>query len=117
MLKKTLLVTAMLFVAVIAFAQTGDVSTPAPFDPQAFVAVLFAAGLPFLTSWVRSFAPGLPRMVVWTIPPVLGALLGYLGTLVTGAAPGGWKGFLLGLIAIAVREAKSTFDEHGINGA
>jgi hypothetical protein len=124
MLKKRLmriaLFTAVLTVSAVSagllFAQDTSAAALAPFDPQAFIAAMFAAGLPFLTQGIRKLYPGLPRMAVWAIPPVLGSVLGYVGSLMSASAPGGWKGFALGLVAIALREAKSTFDDHGING-
>jgi hypothetical protein len=101
---------------VLVWAQDAVPAAASFLDPQALVAALFAAGLPFMTQAIRHFAPGLPRMAVWAIPPLLGSLLGWLGTYGGSAAPGGWKGFALGLVAIALREAKSTFDQHGLNG-
>ena len=118
MLKKTAMVLALgvLLAASFAWAQDAPSAVPAAFDPQTLVAALFAAGLPFLTQAIRHYLPNLPRMLVWAIPPVLGSGLGWALAQATAAAPGGWKGFALGLVAIALREAKSTFDQWGLNG-
>lgn len=87
-----------------------------PFDWTALVQTVFAAALPFLVQAIRNLKPTMPRILVWSLPPVLGAVIQWLGSL--AAFPGfvGWKGFVAGLAAIALREAVSTLNEHGVNG-
>ena len=98
-------------------AQGAEQPIPAPLDPQAAVYAAFAAALPFLVEGIKKIVPGLPKILVWAAAPILGAALGYVGTFITGAAPGGWKGFLLGLIAIALREAQNTFAQHRLGSS
>jgi hypothetical protein len=118
-LRKALLVVAVLFVAVAAFAQ--DVAPPMPIganEMEKLVIVLFAAVLPFVTDWIRKAKPTMPRMLVWSIPPVLGALAGWVVAYFAAAGPvNSWRGLAGGLIAIALHEARTTFNDHGINGS
>lgn len=95
-----------------AWAQEA-ITYPAPADQQqALVIAVFAAVLPFGVALLRKLVPTMPRILVWSLPPVLGALIAW-GT----ALPlTGWQGLAAGLIAIAFREAASTLKEHGING-
>ena len=83
------------------------------FDWTALVQALLAAALPFLVQAIRRLQPQMPRILVWTLPPVLGGLIAWL-TQVGGMT--GWQGVAAGLAAIALREAVSTLEEHGING-
>ena len=86
-----------------------------PFDWQSLVQAVFAALLPFLVQAVRDLRPTMPRLLVWTLPPVLGAVIQWLGSLAAFPGFAGWKGFAAGLVAIALRELVSTLQEHGVN--
>jgi len=79
----------------------------------ALAQALLAALLPFLVQGIRKLKPTMPRILVWSLPPVLGGLIAWL-TQVGGIT--GWQGVAAGLAAIALREAVSTLEEHGING-
>jgi hypothetical protein len=84
-----------------------------PFDWTALAQALLAAALPFLVQGIRRLKPEMPRILVWTLPPVLGGLIAWL-TQVGGMT--GWQGVAAGLAAIALREFVSTLQEHGVNG-
>jgi len=83
------------------------------FGWTALAQALLAALLPFLVQGIRKLKPTMPRILVWSLPPVLGGLIAWL-TQVGGIT--GWQGVAAGLAAIALREAVSTLEEHGING-
>ena len=84
-----------------------------PFDWTALAQALLAAALPFLVQLIRNLEPQMPRILVWSLPPVLGGLIAWL-TQVGGMT--GWQGVAAGLAAIALREFVSTLGEHGVNG-
>lgn len=107
-----LVMVSLVAVAVVA-AQEAPIPYPVPADQtQALIIAVFAAALPFGVALLRKLVPTMPRILVWSLPPVLGALIAW-GT----ALPlTGWQGLAAGLIAIALREAASTLKEHGING-
>jgi hypothetical protein len=84
-----------------------------PFDWTALAQALLAAALPFLVQLIRNLKPQMPRILVWSLPPVLGGLIAWL-TQVGGMT--GWQGVAAGLAAIALREFVSTLGEHGVNG-
>lgn len=84
-----------------------------PFDWTALAQAVLAALLPFLVQAIRLWKPTMPRILVWTLPPVLGGLIAWL-TQVAGMT--GWQGVAAGLVAIALREAVHTLEEHGVNG-
>jgi len=108
----SLLVIACL-VSVVALAQDAT-AYPVPADQsQALAIALFSALLPFLVSGIRKLRPTMPRIVVWTLPPFLGALIAWLTNL---GGLSGWQGLAAGLGAIALREGVSTLQEHGLNG-
>jgi hypothetical protein len=99
----------------LALAQeAGAITLPTAADQtQAAVIAVYAALLPFLVQGIRALVPTMPRILVWTLPPVIGGLVAWLTTL---GGIGGWKGLAAGLIAIALREGVSTLKQHGING-
>jgi hypothetical protein len=106
----------MLGLATLALAQPAEAipGLPSPVDQtQALVVAIYAAVLPFAVALIRKFAPTMPRLLVWSLPPVLGGLVAWLTQL---GGIGGWKGLAAGLIAIAFREFASTLKEHGLNG-
>lgn len=107
------LVTVSLIAVAVVAAQEVIPGLPNPADQsQAVVIAVFAAVLPFGVALLRKLVPTMPRILVWSLPPILGALIAW-GT----ALPlSGWQGLAAGLIAIAFREAASTLKEHGING-
>jgi len=116
MLKRTLLVAATLFMAVIAFAQ--DVAPTLPIganEQEKLVIAMFAVLLPFATSAIRSLMPTMPRMLVWAIPPFLGLATGWVASYFSSGVTG-WKGLAGGLIAISMWELRTTFKAHGVNG-
>lgn len=116
MLKRTLLVAAMLFMAVIAFAQ--DVAPSLPIganEQEKLVIAVFAVLLPFATKGIRSLMPTMPRLLIWSIPPVLGLATGWVASYFSSGVTG-WKGLAGGLIAIAMWEFKTTLADHGANG-
>ena len=84
-----------------------------PFDWTALAQAVMTALLPFLVQGIRRLKPQMPRILVWSLPPVLGGLIAWL-TQVGGMS--GWQGVAAGLAAIALREFVSTLQEHGING-
>jgi len=84
-----------------------------PFDWTALAQAVMAALLPFLVQGIRRLKPQMPRILVWSLPPVLGGLIAWL-TQVGGMT--GWQGVAAGLVAIALREFVSTLGEHGVNG-
>ena len=84
-----------------------------PFDWTALAQALLAAALPFLVQAIRSLKPQMPRILVWSLPPVLGGLIAWLTQL---GGLSGWQGVAAGLAAIALREFVSTLQEHGVNG-
>lgn len=117
MWKKTLLVAAMMFMAVLAFAQDAGPALPLGSNEQEkLVIAVFAVLLPFATKFIRSLKPTMPRMLVWSIPPVLGLATGWVTSYFSGGATSGWRGLAGGLIAIALWEARTTFGDHGVNG-
>lgn len=118
MLKKTLLAAFLMFLAVVAFAQDAAPALPlGETELEKVVIALFAAALPFVTNWIRRAKPTMPRMLVWSIPPLLGLLIGWVGSyFAAGGAVNGWRGLAGGLIAIALHEARTTFQDHGVNG-
>ena len=83
-----------------------------PFDWTALAQALLAAGLPFLVQVIRNLKPQMPRILVWSLPPVLGGLIAWL-TQVGGMS--GWQGVTAGLVAIALREVVHTLQEHGVS--
>ena len=84
-----------------------------PFDWTALAQALLAAALPFLVQLIRNLKPQMPRILVWSLPPVMGGLIAWL-TQVGGMT--GWQGVAAGLAAIALREFVSMLQEHGVNG-
>jgi len=118
MLKKALLAAAMLLVAVIAFAQDAVPAMPiGETELEKLVIAGFAAVLPFITNQIRKAKPTMPRMLVWSIPPVLGLLSGWAASYLAAGGPvNGWRGLAGGLIAISLHEARTTLSAHGVNG-
>jgi hypothetical protein len=116
MLKRILLATAILFVAVIAFAQEAAPALPMGADEtQKLVIGVFAVVLPFLVGMLRKLKPTMPRLLVWSLP----AILGMLGTWAVSYFSGSvnpWSGALSGMIAVALHELRTTYADHGING-
>jgi hypothetical protein len=109
--------TLSLISAAVAYAQ--DTAPALPIganDQEKLVIALFACVLPFVTKWIRQVKPTMPRMLVWSIPPVLGLATGWVASYFTQGATNGWRGLAGGLIAIALWEAKTTFGDHGVNG-
>jgi len=84
-----------------------------PFDWTALAQALLAAALPFLVQAIRSLKPQMPRILVWSLPPVLGGLIAWLTQL---GGLSGWQGVAAGLAAIALREFVDTLQQHGLNG-
>lgn len=118
MLKKALFVAAMLFVAVIAIAQPVFPETPAAegvdwsyLIGKALVPVTYA-----MVFGIRLLLPRLPRMVVWTLPMVLGAGLTALQTYLMTLPAGSVNYLAVGAAAIALNEAITTVKRHGVNG-
>jgi hypothetical protein len=118
MLKTTV---GMLFSFMFAFAALALAQETAPALPsgadetQKLVVALFAALLPFMVSKLRDLKPTMPRMLVWSLPSILGLLLTW-GTSYLAASVNPWSGLLSGLIAVAIHEARTTFKDHGIDG-
>jgi len=84
---------------------------------QKLVIALYAVGLPFVTTRIRALKPTMPRMLVWSIPPMLGLLSGWIVNYFAASGPvNGWRGVAGGLIAISLWELKTTFKDHGVNG-
>ena len=111
-----LLVLSFMLVATTVFAQ--DVAPVLPVgadDMQKIVIGTFALLLPFATKKLREVVPTMPRMLVWSLPSILG-LLGTWGVSYLSAAVNPWSGLLSGLLAVALWEAKSTLKDHGLNG-
>lgn len=116
MLKRTMLVAAMLLVAVIAFAQDAAPALPiGANEMEKLVIALFAAVLPFVTGWLRQAMPTMPRLLIWSIPPFLGLLTGWAASYFASGV-NGWRGLAGGLIAIALHEFRTTAKDHGVNG-
>lgn len=116
MLRRTLLVATLLFVSVVAFAQDAAPALPIGADEmQKLVIGVFAVVLPFLVDLLRKAKPTMPRVLVWTLPSVLGLIatwgVSYLSTSVNP-----WSGILSGLLAVALHELKTTVSAHGVNG-
>jgi hypothetical protein len=116
MLKKVLAALALVFVAAIALAQDVAPTLPVGADEmQKLVIGVFAVVLPFLVDLLRKAKPTMPRVLVWTLPSVLGLIatwgVSYLSTSVNP-----WSGILSGLLAVALHELKTTVSAHGVNG-
>ncbi len=109
-----LLTFALVFVCVASlFAQDG-VSWPIPADQaQAFVIALLAAALPFGVAVLKKLIPGMPRILIWALGPTLGFAITWITSI---GGLNGWKGFAAGLMAVALHEAKTTIEQHGLNG-
>jgi len=87
---------------------------PVPADQnQALVVALFAAALPFAVAAVKKLIPGMPRILIWGLAPLLGTAIAWITNL---GGLSGWKGLGAGLIAVALYELKSTLQQHGVNG-
>ncbi len=74
------------------------------------------AVIPVLVEGFRRVLPGIPRVVVWTLPMVFGGVLVSIGNFLA-AFPAGmstWEGIALGAAAMVLRELVSTVKDHGI---
>jgi hypothetical protein len=103
---------------VVALALAQEAAPPLPIgetEIQKLVIGLFAVVLPFLVNLLRKAKPTMPRMLVWSLPSILGLLLTW-GTSLLTESVNPWSGIVSGLLAVAVHEARTTFKDHGING-
>jgi len=82
-------------------------------DPVNAAIVAF---VPVLVMYFKKFLPGLPRVVVWAMPMVLGGLVTFVAQAAAGAGPGTAKGVVLGALGLVLRELVTTVKEHGLNG-
>lgn len=105
---------ALTFLACAALFAQDTLPLPAPADQtQALVVAIFAAALPFAVAAVKTLIPGMPRILIWGLGPLLGTAIAWITNL------GGltsWKGLAAGLVAIALNELKTTLQQHGLNG-
>jgi hypothetical protein len=93
---------ALAFVCVVV-AQEAPPPLPVGETPaQELVIGVFSLVLPFIVGGIRKIIPGLPKLVIYSIPIVVGGVVGYIGTL----GLNGWKGLAVGLIAIALHQFK-----------
>jgi hypothetical protein len=84
-----------------------------PTDLQMFIHMAFVALLPYAVDAVRKLKPNMPRALVWIMGPALGLLLQWLLAMLATPGMAGWKGFLAGLVAVAVHSLRSSWEEHG----
>lgn len=110
-LKTLVLVAALIGLATVGYAQE---ATPEQLD-WAKIADPVTVLLVYLTTYgIRLLLPKLPRLVVWTLPVTLGAILTYVQA-AAGAAVG-WQHYFIGAVAIALNEGLTTVKKHGVNG-
>mgnify|MGYP003423730003 FL=1 len=109
----TLVSLLCLTVVAAVFGQSTDV--PAPLDYRPIFDGVVVAVLPVLVHYVRQALPKLPRALIWTLPIVFGSVTTMIAQAL-GSGVSGWRGMILGGLAIALREAVSTIKEHGLTG-
>lgn len=91
------------------------VESPPALDVRAVSDAVVVALLPVLVWAVRQAIPRLPRALIWTLPIVFGTLTTMIASALD-AGISGWRGIILGGLAIALREMVSTLKEHGLTG-
>jgi len=116
MLKKLMMLVVVLLLAVAAFAQDAPPLPVGETELEKLVIALFATVLPFVTGWLRKAMPSMPRLLVWSIPPVLGLAIGWTASYFGAGDVNAWRGLAGGLIAIALHEFRTTVQKHGVNG-
>ena len=113
---KSAVFVAILLTAGLALAQAVPSPTPQdqPPDWNGMADTVVVAILPALVYYIRKVLPKMPRVVVWAIPLLLGAITTTIGQQLD-AGVSGWRGLMLGMLAISVRELASTFKQWGFS--
>lgn len=107
--------TILLLYATLLAAWLGATTDQTAPDPRAIFEAVVVAVLPVLVYGVRQVLPRLPRALIWTLPIVFGSLLTVIASALDSGISG-WRGVILGGLAIALRELVTTIKEHGLTG-
>lgn len=109
----------MLTFVLAAFAQPAFPETPPDtgvLDWSYIVGKLLTPALYLVVFGTRKLLPRLPRLVVWSLPMVLGPLATQVQVWAMGLDPASVNYWAAGALAIAMNELLSTVKQHGLKG-